>query len=174
MASVTRLVNNCAAFMFEEIRYKVDGVEIDRSRNVGITSTIKNYGVADDRERQDIKDCRMGLISGNLSIGNFNFCVPLNVLLGFCENYKRVVINARHELILAVKAVTQLEKPRYVIFALQSKKKNILSEEPSLFDNCKLTNVKLHLNSDFYPYDDMNLDFNKRTVAVLYDMYSKF
>ncbi|XP_029663005.1 uncharacterized protein LOC115235385 [Formica exsecta] len=74
----------------------------------------------------------------------------------------------------AVKAATQLEKPRYVIFALQSGKKNVLSEEPSLFDDCKLTNVKLYLNSDFYPYDDMNLDFDKRKVAVLYDMYSKF
>ena len=32
--------------------------------------------------------------------GYFNFCVPLYVLLGFCEDYKRVVINASHELIL--------------------------------------------------------------------------
>ena len=32
--------------------------------------------------------------------GYFNFCVPLNMLLGFSEDYKRVVVNARHELIL--------------------------------------------------------------------------
>ena len=38
-----RLSNNCVAFMFNEIRYELDGVEIDRSRNVGITSTIKNF-----------------------------------------------------------------------------------------------------------------------------------
>ena len=31
--------------------------------------------------------------------GAFNFCVPLNVLLGFCEDYKHIVMNARHELI---------------------------------------------------------------------------
>ncbi|XP_070165612.1 uncharacterized protein [Polyergus mexicanus] len=74
----------------------------------------------------------------------------------------------------AVKAATQFEKPRYVIFALQSGKKNVLSEEPSLFDDCKLTNVKLYFNSNFYPYDDMNLDFDKHKVAVLYDIYSKF
>ncbi|KAL6256670.1 hypothetical protein P5V15_012787 [Pogonomyrmex californicus] len=28
-------------------------------------------------------------------------------------------------------------------------------------DNCNLTNVKLYLNSECYPYDDMNLDFDK-------------
>jgi len=29
----------------------------------------------------------------------FDDCLPLNVLLGFCEDYRRVVINARHKLI---------------------------------------------------------------------------
>ncbi|XP_070162993.1 uncharacterized protein [Polyergus mexicanus] len=250
IASVTRLVNNCAVFMFEEIRYELDGVEIDRSRNVGITSTIKNYASLTVERSKILKNAGWDLLATtHSSIGDFNFCVPLNVLLGFCEDYKRVVINARHELILirarndnncvisretqepkivllkiqwrmphivlndvnklrllrtldcgrylsvafrswdlyefpllqsttklswAVKAATQLEKPRYVIFALQSGKKNVLSEEPSLFDDCKLTNVKLYLNSDCYPYDDMNLDFDKHKVAVLYDMYLKF
>ena len=30
----------------------------------------------------------------------FNFCIPLKYLLGFCEDYKRIIVNARHELIL--------------------------------------------------------------------------
>ena len=39
-SSVT-LGNNFIAFMFDEIRYELDGVEIDRNRNVGITTAIK-------------------------------------------------------------------------------------------------------------------------------------
>ncbi|XP_070171362.1 uncharacterized protein [Polyergus mexicanus] len=172
ITSVTRLVNNCAAFMFEEIRYELDGVEIDRNRNVEITSTIKNYASLTVERSKILKNAGWDLLATtHSSIGDFNFCVPLNVLLGFCEDYKRVS-TTKHS--WAVKAATQLEEPRYVIFALQSGKKNVLSEEPSLFDDCKLTNVKLYLNSDFYPYDDMNLDFDKHKVAVLYDMYSKF
>ena len=38
-----RLSNNCVAFMFDEIRYELDGVEIDRSRNVGITKNFVNH-----------------------------------------------------------------------------------------------------------------------------------
>lgn len=35
------LGNNCAAFTFDEIQYELNGVEINRNRNVGII--IKNY-----------------------------------------------------------------------------------------------------------------------------------
>ncbi|XP_020297548.1 uncharacterized protein LOC109862062 [Pseudomyrmex gracilis] len=181
----------------------------------------------------------------------FNFCVPLSMLLGFCEDYKRTVINARHELILirlrndkncitavfqvdrealngkielfkvqwrmphvmlndvtklsllrtlengryltmsfhswdlyefsllqsttkhswAVKTATQLEKPKYVIFALQTARRNDMLTDISQFDHCQLTNVKLYLNSEFYPYDDLHLDFDKKKYAVLYDAF---
>ncbi|XP_029675232.1 uncharacterized protein LOC115242831 [Formica exsecta] len=211
----------------------------------------------------------------NAAEAYFNLCVPLNILLGFCEDYKRVVINARHELILirlcndnncifglasaeahielfkvqwrmphvilseinklsllrdielfkiqwrmshvilsevnklsllralesgrylnmsfrswdlyefpllhnttkhswTVKAASQLEKPRYVIFALQTGRKNAVSKDITTFDDCKLTNVKLYLNSEFYLYDDLNLDFDKNRFALLFDMCSRF
>jgi len=241
------LGNNCVAFMFDEIRYELDGVEIDRNRNVGITTTLKNY-VTMSAERSVISR-NAGWDPWNPPNGYFNFCVPLNMLLGFCEDYRRVVINARHELILirsrndnncligdptrepeitlfkvqwrmphvllneinklsmlralesgrylsmafrswdlyefpllqrttkhswAIKTATQLEKPRYVIFALQVGRKNIMSENTSRFDHCKLNNVKLYLNSECYPYDDMNLDFDKNRWSILYDMYARF
>ncbi|KMQ84574.1 hypothetical protein RF55_17527 [Lasius niger] len=73
-----------------------------------------------------------------------------------------------------VKAASQLEKPRYVIFALQTGRKNAMSKEIAIFDNCQLTNVKLYLNSEVYSYDDMNLDFDKNRYALLFDMYSRF
>ncbi|XP_036145567.1 uncharacterized protein LOC118646548 [Monomorium pharaonis] len=96
-SSVT-LGNNCIAFMFDEIRYELDGVEIDRNRNVGITSTLKNY-ITMSTNRTKIAN-NAGWDPCYHVNGYFNFCVPLNMLLGFCEDYKRVVINARHELIL--------------------------------------------------------------------------
>ncbi|XP_050454134.1 uncharacterized protein LOC126852895 [Cataglyphis hispanica] len=178
----------------------------------------------------------------------FNFGVPLYMLLGFCEDYKRIVIKARRELILirsrndnclignlalepvinifkiqwrmprvisnkvnklsmlraleserylsmgfrswdmyefsllqrtikhswAIKTAIQLEKPRYVVFALQTGRKNVMSEETNRFDDCKLNNVKLYLNSECYPYDDMILDFDKNRWSIPYDTYQRF
>ncbi|XP_070158983.1 uncharacterized protein [Polyergus mexicanus] len=73
-----------------------------------------------------------------------------------------------------VKAISQLEKLRYVIFALQTGRKNAVSKDITTFDDYKLINVKLYLNSEFFPYDNLNLDFDKNRFALLFDMYSHF
>jgi len=57
------------------------------------------------------------------------------------------------------------------ILSLQTDRKNIMSRDISVFDDCNLSN-KLYLSSAFYPYDDLNLDFGKKKYAVLFDMFS--
>ena len=42
------------------------------------------------------------------------------------------------------------------------------------FDHCNISNVKLFLNSQYYPYGNMNLDVNRNQYAILYDMYANF
>ncbi|XP_053990179.1 uncharacterized protein LOC128882567 [Hylaeus volcanicus] len=242
------LDNNCAASLFDEIRYELDGVEIDRCKNPGVTTALKNY-VSLSIEKSKTLGNAGWYHKQNAAIADFNFCVPLGMLFGFCEDYKRIVINARHELILirsrndenaligptvlklvlklfkvqwrmphvgldelnklallhivesgrlismsfrswdlyeypllqtttkhtwSVKTATQLEKPRYVIFAMQTDRKNQLDKTFNHFENCKLSNIRLHLNSKSYPYDDLNLDFDKNKYVTLYDMYANF
>ena len=45
------------------------------------------------------------------------------------------------------------------IFVLQTGRKNVMSRDVSVFDDCNLSNVKVYLNSEFYPNDDLNLNF---------------
>jgi len=49
-----------------------------------------------------------------------------------------------------------------------------MSRDVSVFDDCNLTNVKLYLNSEFYSYDDLNVDFGKNRYAILFDMHARF
>ena len=44
------LTNNCVSFLFDAIRYELNGVEIDRFRNTGITTTLKNYVSLNENE----------------------------------------------------------------------------------------------------------------------------
>jgi len=68
------LGNNCVAFMFDEIRYELDSVEIDGNRNVGITSTFKNYVTMSSEKSVFARNA--GWDSWNPSNRYFNFCVP--------------------------------------------------------------------------------------------------
>ena len=76
-----------------------------QQRNVRITSLIKGYATFPNEIVFSLHNS--GVINSSYIAkslmtddGYFNFCVPLSMLLGFCEDYKRMVINARHELIL--------------------------------------------------------------------------
>lgn len=249
VSATAKLINNSIAFLFEEIRYEINGIEIDRTRNLGIATTLKNYISLNQNESQMLFNAGWSpesvITPGQ---GFFNFCVPLKTLLGFAEDYKKIIANAKHELILirsrtdedsvlsptdnvnvaifkiqwrvphvnvadsekltllkviesgrevkipfrswdlyeypalpttthhtwSVKTSSQLEKPRYIILALQTNRRNDKTRDASKFDHCKLTDVKVHLNSESYPYDDLNLRFDKDQYALLYDMYIKF
>jgi len=64
-----------------------------------------------------------------------------------------------------VKLSANREKPRFAIigFALNGE----------LITN-NLSNLKIHLNSESYPYDNLNVDFSKNQYAHLYEMYTRF
>lgn len=242
------MTNNAIAYLINEIRYEIGGVIVDRTKNVGITSTIHNYlSLTPDQETRLMNACWFG-IERRVVGDSFSVCVPLKTLMGFFEDYRRVIVNQKQELILllsssvknslfktgadasfsdfklkldkiywrvpyvrcsdtvklsllkvidqdqvlempfrswelhefpelptttrqswTVKTSSQLEKPRYVILALQTGRVNTLAKDAAVFDMCSLTEVKLFLNSQYYPYDNLRGD-----TALMYEMYARF
>lgn len=246
--TTTELVNNAAAFLFEEIRYELCGSEIDRVKNLGITSTIKNILTSRPQDANWMRNAGWNITSldNQEDKSKFSFCVPLKLLLGFAEDYTKILLNVKQELVLlrsstdknvifqastaihdckiiiekliwkmpyirvedelrlsllkmtdsdnhlqvpfrrwqlheypslpttkfqtwTVKTSSMIEKPRYVIVAFQTGRKDQSAKNASHFDLCALDNVKLYLNSKYYPYDNLN-----GNQALLYDFYSRF
>ncbi|CAH0551589.1 unnamed protein product [Brassicogethes aeneus] len=240
-----------------EIRLEISGKTVDRVRNPGITTTLKGYTSFNKNDVNRLKNSGWNIESpdclvdvNDIATGEFNLCVPLNMILGFAEDFKKIIINLRQELILIrsnsdhnaiynstaneknkitinkivwkmphisvadvenlklleliengrelevafrnwelieypllqktknhtwnVKSATQLEKPRYVIVGFQTDRKNNFHKNSSLFDNCNLKNIKLYLNSEIYPYDNLNIDYDKNQYSMLYEMYLNF
>ena len=59
--------------MFDEIRYKLNDVDIDHNRNVGITNTIKNY--VSMMYNKPLIALSTGWNRSDTEKGYFNFCV---------------------------------------------------------------------------------------------------
>jgi len=109
------LVNNGIAYLFKEIRYQLNGVTIDSVRDVGLTSTLKGYLSYNKNESNRLKNAGWfpteTVVTGTTTTttrstiidektGLFNVCIPLKMLMGFFEDYKKVILNSKQELIL--------------------------------------------------------------------------
>lgn len=236
--------------LFDEIRYEMNGITIDRCRNPGVTALMKGY--VSFSQNDSIRLENAGWTDENFvdENGYFDVCIPLKICLGFAEDFQKIILNIRQELVLVrgnsdvnaiinpvdnetikvklhsvqwrvphvsvadeerldllknlknnielpipfrswelheypllpesqthtwnIKTSSQLEKPRYIVFGFQTGRKNKAAKRMSEFDHCELTNFKLFLNSDSYPYDNLNINFKKNFYATLYEMYSQF
>ncbi|XP_015604642.1 uncharacterized protein LOC107272223 [Cephus cinctus] len=249
----TIMVNNAICHLFEEIRYEMNAIEIDRNKDVGLTSFMKGYVSLSPSQRSLMKNAGWRDVREREKLTNadgyFDVSIPLNLILGFAEYYRKIVVNAKHELLLTraksdvnaivktaaeqckvvihklewlipyvkvsdrrkiqllrfverdapisvsfctwelckypllpttskhvstVKTSIQLEKPRYVILGYQTNRKNKKNKNASHFNHCNVRDVKLFLNSQCYPYGNLNLDIDYNQFALLYEMYANF
>lgn len=258
-------INNAIAYLFREIRYELNGTIIDSVRDVGHTSTLKGYLSYNENESTLLQNA--GWFPKKVKIeatpatgqpskiikddkGNFNTIIPLKHLMGFFEDFRKLIVHMRQELVLirassdldAITSLDETEKPkitiskifwvvphltlslseqlrinkitnksidlpihfrsweilempsltasnrhtwpvktsskvetaRHIIVGFQKNKKNKILSDMSKFDNIKLRNIRVFLNSEKYPYSDLLLDFDNNKYATLYEMYANF
>lgn len=244
-----QLTNNPFLYLFQDIRYELNGVEIDKVKNTGITTTIKSLLSFSDHEAKIAKAWGWDL-NGTKCKDSFSASIPLCNIMGFAEDYKNIIMNCKHELVLlrsnnnmnavklntgdflhdiqinkivwrvphvkvsdrekinllkylekdrpiqlafrnwdlyeypllpkttkhtwSIKTSSQIEKPRYVIIGLQTNRKNNVQKDMSQFDDCDLRDVKVFLNSTYYPYESLNVNFSKGQFTLLYEQYVRF
>lgn len=253
ISATAKMTNNGFAHLFEEIRFEMGGKVIDQVRNPGVATTLKSLVSFNKNEMElaAMAGFKLNVYDGmDKTTGFFNVCIPLKYLLGFAEDYGKVLMNIHQELILlrshsdlnaiyssdpaetlkvtiskivwrvphitandverlsllghianrreldvafrswslneypllpktrehtwAIKSSSQLEKPRYAILAFHTDRKNQQNKNMTLFDHCNLTNVKLYLNSEQFPYESINANFKNKQFIILYEMYTKF
>ncbi|KAJ8912713.1 hypothetical protein NQ315_012267 [Exocentrus adspersus] len=188
-------VNNFMAYLFDEIRYELTGVVVDRTlKKILInvrqelvlirSSTDMNAIVTTNvHEKAHVELYKVMWRMPHVQVAD----IEKLRLLKYIENGRDLEIAFRswelHEYPVLqqttrhtwnVKATNQLEKPRFVILALQTDRKGINTKNSSHFDHCDLRSVKLYLNSDTYPYDNLIFDFVKNHTSILYEMYAQF
>lgn len=94
---------NYASFLFDLARYELNGIELDRIKNVGITSTLKILTTFSASEIAGLEVA--GLESQNqptkVKIGDrMSLEIPLSMWFGLFEDVNCVILNSQHELIL--------------------------------------------------------------------------
>ncbi|XP_050066186.1 uncharacterized protein LOC126555287 [Aphis gossypii] len=101
-----RFSNNGLAFLFSEMRYEINGIEIQKLKSPGVSSCLKAYCSYTPSDLNTLDNCAWD--SGMDGEDNKNFmsndvftgCIPLKHLFGFCEDYKKILLNCNQQLIL--------------------------------------------------------------------------
>lgn len=76
--------------------------------------------------------------------------------------------------IWSVKTSSALESPRFVIVAFQTARNVNSAKDPTQFDHLNISNIRLSLNSDYWPNERMNLNFLKNDFGFAYKNYAEF
>ncbi|XP_044742372.1 uncharacterized protein LOC123304874 [Chrysoperla carnea] len=98
---------NFGMFLFEEMKYLINGHEVDRCKQPGITSTIKNYLSYSKNESEALQIAGWWSPLSDAAVMDlvdyeyrFEIAIPLRIVFGLMEDFKKVIINVRHELVL--------------------------------------------------------------------------
>ncbi|CAG9815522.1 unnamed protein product [Phaedon cochleariae] len=92
-----------------------------------------------------------------------------------CDLYELPAIRETASDIWAIKTTSSLERPRYIIIGFQSSDNtDDRSKDATKFIHAGVNNIRLYLNSEVYPYERWNLDFDRKLDAVAFYAYENF
>ena len=93
----TALAHDAICHLFSDTGYKIIEVEIDESKNVGITTLIKNYLSLRGNEEKALEATGWIMIIIN-DVEFFDVKISLDMLLGITEDCRKIVVNAHYDL----------------------------------------------------------------------------
>ncbi|XP_075213720.1 uncharacterized protein LOC142319930 [Lycorma delicatula] len=94
---------------------------------------------------------------------------PISMMFRKWNLYEYPTLPVSKDVIWTVKTTTQMEKPHYVIIGFQTSRKKDATKRASNFDIISLNNIRLYLNSVYYPYEHIQGD-----NIILYEMFKSF
>lgn len=103
-SGTTKFDRNGLAFLFQEIRLYLNGIEVDATRNVGMATTLKCIPSL-TKASFETESIAAGIneLFNNQFVGTngvFNACIPLKHLLGIAEDFKKVLVATKLELVI--------------------------------------------------------------------------
>lgn len=74
----------------------------------------------------------------------------------------------------SIKTSNNLNKPRYVIVGFQTARDRVIAQNAAHFDHCSISDIQLHLNSESFPYENLNLNFESNMYMQAFINYALF
>ncbi|KAL4112069.1 hypothetical protein QTP88_015917 [Uroleucon formosanum] len=97
------IAHNGLINLFNEMKYEINSTEVQRVKKPGITSAMKGYCSYSPADENILQNAAWDITNKNANFmknDTFSGCIPLKHVFGFCEDYKRILVNCSQQLIL--------------------------------------------------------------------------
>ncbi|CAI6356597.1 unnamed protein product [Macrosiphum euphorbiae] len=97
------IAHNGLTNLFTEMKYEINSTEVQRVKKPGITSAMKGYCSYSPADENILQNAAWDITNKNVNFmkdDTFSGCIPLKHVFGFCEDYRRILINCSQQLIL--------------------------------------------------------------------------
>ncbi|XP_039299559.1 uncharacterized protein LOC120355277 [Nilaparvata lugens] len=94
---------------------------------------------------------------------------PIQMSFRHWELYEYPSVPSRTKHSWNVKTASHMENPRYIVVALQTARRGVATKNASHFDKCKVKDVRVYLNTRYFPYETIDGDDSR-----MYNMYTQF
>ncbi|XP_023311094.1 uncharacterized protein LOC111691875 [Anoplophora glabripennis] len=139
--------------------------EVDAKIEISKIEWKIRHIVPDDRQKPKLLSC--------LSKGNCKTSVK--VAYRMWDLHELPALRETSSDIWAIKTSTSLERPRYIIIGFQNTdSSDNRSMDATKFIHADISNIRLYLNSEVFPYERWNLDFSKKIYSSAYYAYENF
>lgn len=92
-ANATTYAKYFMTHLFSEMRYELNGFEINRSKSPAITSLLKTMIACKEEDSQLMS--LFDLYEGHqVAAGAITMILPLRFVFGFCDDFKKIVLNS--------------------------------------------------------------------------------
>lgn len=103
MKTEVNIAHNGLTSLFNEMKYEINSVEVQRVKKPGVCSIMKGYCSYTPADINFLQNAAWDDVNNNKNFvkdGSFSGCIPLKHVFGFCEDYNRILINCNQQLIL--------------------------------------------------------------------------
>lgn len=90
---------------------------------------------------------------------------PILVAFRKWELHELPSLGSSNKDLWSVKTASSVERPRYVVVAFQTDRRNTIGKDSTQFDHINISDLRLQLNSELYPFERMKIDFTRNQYA---------
>jgi hypothetical protein len=116
----------------------------------------------------DMKQKQLSDIAKEPLLNNININRPILKYFREWESHLYPNLPETKSITWNVRITSEVERPKWIIIFFKTDRNDTYAKDNSLFDTCKVRSVRANINNNFYPHEEMKVNFKNEHTSQSY------